>query len=442
MPFVTTIPLQPFQLALVILLACYIVFAGRPMWALGIYLSMALWTRNVFIGPVVHTWFWLAVIAVATLVYLHRNKLLPDIPARGRWIVPWMVLWWLWIVLLIVVHEVVGARGFYRNLLLTVCLPLPVVLLAARDIRAVRGFAVAFVATTLVGGWFALSMVGITPDYLLRDPLLADSGIIQLGILSYHFFSRGFAISLLLAMALFFEHRARYLNLLFAACAALCVYFLFLIGSRQSLNGALVSAGIFTLWSLRGARLPRGQSVILALALAGMALYIYQANPNLVLRDDETSIADALDVFSSRGSLWEQGWQTVLLSPLWGNGFAYTVLSHNIVIGTLSDQGAVGLVFLAGLVGFSAWLAVGAARIPSDSPYLNWCLVCASIVIFALIHSMASGAVLTVPHLYWATALLWMLSARAGHMAPPGPARALPPARIAPRPRRVLEGLQ
>jgi O-antigen ligase len=289
------------------------------MAALGIYLSMALWTRTVFIGPIVHTYFWLAVIFAALVVFLHRRKLELALPKRGRWIVPWMVLWWLWIVLLIFLYKAEGSRGHYRNLVFTVCLPLPVIILAARDFSEVRAFAITFIATTLIGGWFALSMEHITLEYLLGDPLLKDAGVKQLGIVSYHYFARGYALSLLLSLVLFFESRRRRLNLLFVACAALCIYFLFLVGSRQSLNGALVSGGLFVLWALLRVNLPRRQVLLVTAALAGIALYIYQTNPNLLLRADESDLSDTIDLLGNRGDLWQRGWDTFVASPLWGN---------------------------------------------------------------------------------------------------------------------------
>jgi O-antigen ligase len=407
--FADQINLEPLQIAFAFAIWVYSVASGKPLILLGIYLSMALWTRTVLIGPVATTWFWLAGIIAGMLVYLHKNRMIPKLPVRDRWIVAMIALWWFWIILLIMLYDGIDKRAFLRQMLVYVVVPIPVILISYRDLSSLRAFALSFLLTSLMGGWYAFAIIGVTLTDLVSDPLLSNTDIRQLGLSSYHYFARGFAISLFFSVAFFLESRRLVVRGLMVAAAALCIYMIFMSGSRQSLNSSVLGLAFYFLWSLAHRKTPKlRMSLLLASALV-LGVYIYITAPSLIVRDDESGFLDALNIVSDRGGLWALGWQNFLTSPLWGTGFRFSVITHNILIGTLADQGIVGMVFFLALVAFAirrgreAWLQDGSA------PTAVWGVALTCLLLFAISHSMASGTVISVPHLYWPTALLWVL---------------------------------
>lgn len=433
MDFVDQINLDPLPVLIAALVWIYCVKNGKPLILLGVFLSMALWTRTVLIGPFVHTWFWLAGVLGGMLVYLHQNRLFPKLPTRDRWIVVWIALWWIWIILLIALYDGIDKRAFLRQMLLYVVLPLPVIIVAFRDLGSLRGFALGFMLTSLLGGWYAMAVIGVTTSDLISDPLLRNLNIRQLGLASYHYFARGYAISLFFAVTFFLESRRLLARAGLAIAAALCIYLIFMSGSRQSLNSALLGLGIYCVWALARRQAPRLQMSLLTGAAVVLGVWIYLTAPSLIVRDGESGILDSLDLISDRGGLWALGWLNFLSSPLWGTGFRFSVITHNILIGTLADQGVVGMVFFISLIIFALRRGAEAWRSDGSTPSSTWGIALMCILVFAISHSMASGTVISVPYLYWPAAFLWVMR------EPPvlvDPER-VPRIRRAPRPHRL-----
>lgn len=441
MVFIDQINLSPVQMGLALALFAYIVWTGRPEWALGIHFSVALWTRSVMFGSVAVSYILLLVIALAALVYMHRQRgmtLLPSImrPARqpwlpptDRWILIWLALWLGWMLLLLGLYRPERGFGLLRILIFNILPGLPIVLLIASDLRRVRGFATAYLLATMVGGWFALAMLDIPLAYLLVDPTLSNTPVIRLNLTNYHFFAYSFSMALIMAVGLVLESKGWLRSLFFMACAAYCVYFLFLAGSRQSLNGAAVALAVMGFWALRRTGAMRARALLALVLMLVLGGALYQIAPELILRTEggEHEISAVFALFEERGWIWQIAWRIFLTSPLWGVGFAFN--AHNILVGILVDQGLVGMIFFLGFLAFALRQSWRVWFGDQSDPAAIWRVTFFAVLLFGLVHSQASGNVFTVWHLYWSTAFLWWLSYLADHE----PAAERTVARVAPR---------
>ena len=423
--FVNRYVLSPFELALLAAISAVIIWRGRAEWAVGLHLSMALWTRNFLVGPLANLWIMAGVIVVALVVDQHRRPDPLRLPARHRGIVVWMLLWWAWMLLLIWQFDPLDRRELLRNLLLYTILPVGALALVASDVRRIRGFALAFIGASLYNGYKALEILGISLTSLPGDPALNQAGVNRLALTNYHWVAYSFALSLIMTLALFITSRRR-MKLVYAGVAAVCVYFLMLCGSRQSMNAAAVVGLLLVLWGIVRGGHQRPSLLALTGAVAAIAVSLYLRAPDLVLRDDEASLDQAFDLVGERGYLWEMGMQIWGGSPIWGVGFTQNLYAHNLVIGTLADQGLVGLAFQLGLLVFVVWQSTGILRGVGSLETAAWRAAMLGVFVFGYIHGMASGAVLSTWHMFWAATCLWWLRQMVEPSALPAPVGASP----------------
>lgn len=412
MEFVQQVVLNPIQLGVVGILCILSIWYGRMEIPIGAYLSLTLWTRTVMFGPIAHTWVFMAVTLAASAVYLFRTKrpLGTLLPYPHRWIVIWMGLWWMWMLLGLTLFDASNKSNFIQPLLTYVIFPLPIVLLFAKDEARIRLFAVTYLITTMLNGIVSMWLLEITLSYLASDPTLNYTNIQQLGLRNYHWFAHGFAIALILAIGLYLNSKSTLARILLISSACYCIYFLFLAGSRQSLNGGIVAGAIAILWALKyhkgAARTP---AALIAATTVFIGVTIFALAPHLVLRQDEGDYTNTFDLLGDRGALWAKGFGFFLASPLWGNGFEYSVYAHNIFISTLSDQGIIGFILLIGFLVFFVRRCRGIWKGHGPTWVATWrvCFMC--IGIFGLIHSQASNDAISVWHLYWSAAFMWVL---------------------------------
>ncbi|MGB9738147.1 O-antigen ligase family protein, partial [Chloroflexus sp.] len=184
----------------------------------------------------------------------------------------------------------------------------------------------------------------------------------------------------------------------------------FLTGARQSLSGSGVAAALIFGWSLtrtgkKSWRVPFSIAIIVL-----VVMMIYQVAPHLVVREGESGLEESFNIFEDRGGLWQIGLNYFFASPVWGWGFEYKLWSHNIFIGTLADQGLVGMTFL---IGYLIWalrrLPAIWVQIPTDDRGV-WRITFFAIFVFALVHGQASGNTMVTAHLHWSLWAVWALS--------------------------------
>jgi O-antigen ligase len=410
MEFINSIYLTSVQSILVSLACLYIVGTGRPEWALGIYLSTAGWTRSIMFGPIAHTWVFLATMIGASIVYVLRRPRLTLLPSWDRWIIPWMGVWWAWVLLLIGLFDPAEKMPLLRFLLLYDIAPLPVVLLFATDVRRARGLAIAYVLTTMVGGWVAISLLEVPIEYLAVDPTLTGLGIVRLGIVNYHLLAFIFSDSIILVAALFQVIRRNVVRLVLLASAGYCAYFLLLAGSRQAIGSVVAVLAVFVSWALIRRGTPRVRMVLLVGVIVLIGVALYQMAPQLIVRPRESGLLQAFDLEANRGEKWAASWRDFVSSPLWGTGFVDSAThGHNIFLSALADQGLVGMAFFVGLLVFVARQVRGIWTEKGTGDRAIWRMAFLCVVLLGLIHGLASGNPVSVGEIYWPVAFLWWL---------------------------------
>jgi O-antigen ligase len=410
MTFIFVVTLTTTQSLLFLALCAWLVWSGRPEWVLGIYLSMATWTRSVMIFGVVHTWVLLATLLCAATVFWVRHGLRFRLPGRDRWIIAWLAVWTAWMLLLIALFQPADTMPILRGWLLYTLIPVCFVPLFGYELRGIRGLAVSFLATSVVSGWVALAVLDIPLEYLLYDPTLQSFGVLRLNIENYHFIGAGFGIALILAAGLLVASRSRFSQLLILLASGWCAYFLVLTGSKQSIFFGAAVVVLLTVWVSIRRGLGNWQMLLATSLLVGVGLWLYQLAPSLVLRSQDTTLSAVLDAsIAERLTLWGEGFDIFLESPLWGSGFTQAGVAHNLVISTLADQGLVGFGFLVGALVFLVRQGWRVVRDPIGDERTIWRMVLVCLALFGLLHVQVSGAAYSSWEVFWGGALLWIL---------------------------------
>jgi O-antigen ligase len=417
--YIKFLPLTSLELAIVTLVCAVGVIWGRPEIIAGMHMSASMWTRLIMFGPISHNWIFTFSIGAALLVYVVREGRLnlirykPGLGPKGmfpnidRWIVPWVLIWYVWVYL--VLYMVGGTNPYNINLFVAFwTIPgVVTVFMIGHDLGRVRGFAFAYIATSIFGGLLALRVIDIPLSYLPQDPGL--EGIIRLGLNNYHFFSRFCAMAVILSIGFFLATRHWWMATLALVSAGIMAYFVLLAGARQSMSGVIVTALLFVLWSLRRGGLLATRAAIIVGVVLFLGISIYNIAPNLVVRTNESDVSESFNVVEDRGGLWVIGMKAFLESPVWGTGFSDGVLAHNIFVSVLADHGLPGGIFFAGYLVFCARRLLAIWREKEATEASIWRLTFANIFVFAMVHAQAAGNAVKMPHLFFSIAMLWVL---------------------------------
>jgi len=420
--FETIIPLTGWQQAIFIGVCVWIIAAAHPEVGLAMYLSIASWTRGFLIASVAQFWILLAVMGLATLRLILFGQVKPFVlPPHKRGVLAWLAIWWAWMIILcfffLPFFDQAQWSDLYKNTILYTLIPMPLILFLPKEINRVVYFAVAYILTSMIGGMFAVMMLNIPFSYLLADPTSITKRAFALGISNYHWFAYQFAISLTFIFALSVYMKNILVRAGLILPALLCVYFLILSSSRQSILGCAIALLFCFIWvefSDKGAH--RFWIVALVAIVLFSAYWLVEQAPSVLRIGSSSSgslpdIALLQDIIQKRSAVsWQLGLNLFPESPIWGLGFSQYSVSHNLFLGTIVDQGIVGLVFLLGFLTF--WF--GEARLAwktTEQPGLKtWKLAMVAIMVFVLVQSQFSGNPLSEWAMWWSTAFLWCLN--------------------------------
>ena len=401
------------QSLIVVILCMGLILRGKPQIVLGIYLALMIWTRVVVIFGVAHTWILLGVLVVTGMKYLRENPGELHVPFHDRWVIALFTMWFIWFFILVILFDPYVRVNIIRNWLLICLLPAPFLAIFIRDHQQVRLLAISFVITKLSTEILYLISTGITVQEVISDPTFGGWGAARFGIVNYHWWGIGFALSAIFLFALFITERKSLPRVLYVLCFMLSIWLLLLSRSRQSIIGTGVALVIFCIWILRGQEklLKKHVYQILPVLLL-ITILMYARSPNLFVRaydaTESVSVSTAMEKSTDvRVGLWSLGWDFFTESPIWGTGFVNTVLPHNFVIGTMADQGVVGLLFLISFLVFTFKQSAGTLKAPDRSEITIWRMCWLCVVVFVLIRGQASGAIYSLWDLYWAAAILW-----------------------------------
>jgi O-antigen ligase len=290
-------------------------------------------------------------------------------------------------------------------------IPLPIIVLFFNGPSKVKAFAMGFVATTLISGPVALFVIGISVSDLLLDPSLRSLGIIRLSIINYHWFSYSQVIAIILLLVISLYQKKLIIRIFCYLGVLVCGYFLLLIGSRQSIGAGVISIIILLILSMKFSTKKILPAFLLILCILGFGYYFLNNNLDLVLRParGEEGLFDIFQLVKERGPYWEQGVRQFLQNPIFGAGYASDTNAHNLFIGVLADQGLVGMFFLFGFIFFFIQQGLR-IRFRGDKQKFFWSIGILSIGIFGFIHGQASGTPISLWHVWWSAAMVWILN--------------------------------
>ncbi|NNJ09085.1 O-antigen ligase family protein [Chloroflexales bacterium ZM16-3] len=400
--------LNPVWLALYLGMCAYAILKGRPEISVAMFLSIAGWTRNVMLGPIVQNYLLLATTYAAVLVrFYHRPKEIGEwLPRHNRAIILWMLLWWIWMAVLLQEFHPPKLANLRPQLYVFLIAPLSALLTFAKSLDRLKIFAVTYIITTIIGGYAALAALKIPLSALIFDPTLGGYPASHLRIANYHLFAYNFAIALIMIVGMLAQTRGLLWLIGLLGAAAYCAQFLLLAGSRQSIGGALFVVLLFAIWGLFHPSSSKPRLLLLLSTILGVGIPIYLLAPNLVVRSGESGLFEAFDLVGDRSHLWISGWEAFIESPMWGTGFVYPY-SHNMFVSVLAEQGVVGAVFMLGYFYFLLLQSQVVFNGRGEDERAIWRMTFFGIIVFGMAHGLASGSPVSVRHLYWAGALLW-----------------------------------
>lgn len=390
----------------------YIVYKGKVEYAVGAYLSSGMaGSGTITILSIPHFYVLVALIFGSSFSYFKYYKKGSFFPNNYHWIISWLIIWFIWELALLFFGNSPYKSIIFMSLVPRIIFPLPFIILFSNNIKKMLGFSKAYLIIALLLGLKELFLnYNISLSMLLTDPTLTSFGIILLNSQNYHWFAYPFAISLILTIVLFINSKTYSNRLFYIFSSLLCIYFIVLSRSRQTIFGILIILVIFGIWLYRNKRNNISTKFFAFISIPVFIFsvyYIYIWGMELITRNSEGDFISYL--LSSRSRAWSDGISAFMNSPFEGSAFSMYG-SHNLFIGTLAEQGIIGFVFLIGYLFFINRISQSTFKRQeiTNSSLLRMAFLC--IILFGLIHSQASGSVVSVWHLFWPAPFLWSLN--------------------------------
>ena len=405
----------PSILALPLLVACVLLIQrGRVEIVAGIYFVNMYWNYSIMIVGISLTWVLLPTLVAAAFVYWDRRwgwkKGKPSlIEDQDTKFVVWLALWILWIIILFRAFPTSNTMIIARGLFLYTIIPVAAITIFGDDPQRVRGFALAFIGTSV---WLGFQALAALPGDIIHYLRPASLRFVFFGGYNYHWVATLFVISIIFLIALFQQaDRARVrLGLLLALL--LCAFFLTLTRSLQTISGALLSVLLLTFWTFRRRTIPRVLSLAIVAGMLSVGLYVYRSAPWLFG-------LDAFQVgFLERRSLWQRGLNRFLSSPVWGSGLDYFgggYSAHSLTLDVLAGEGITGFVYFIGFIFLVLRYARGTWPGVTSKNLATWRMAALALFVYTLWHTQISGGVVGDFHFFWGGVLIWRLGVAARH---------------------------
>ncbi|HAF96501.1 MAG: hypothetical protein A2X34_01305 [Elusimicrobia bacterium GWC2_51_8] len=397
----------------VAILCLLLVFKGRPEISTGIYLAGMSWCVILKIGNIAQTWIFLATMFAAAFVFYLKEARF-RLPKRDRWIIPWLLLWWIW-TLTLLFFSIPDNTTLIRAFILSTVLPIPVVLLYSQSLERVGSFSLAYVLTTVLGGFVVLQYIAANYSNLIINPLTGAYGMGRLPIRNYHTFAYVYGVSIIMLIALFQQSRHLITRIFYACAMVYCLYFLYFSNSRQTLLATFIACILFLYWlfrcnsatSNRLRHLTKGKVWLLS-AIGGFTLwFVYAKNPVIVLRNFATATEAASSIGEeSRFVRWSTTVQTILDSNFLGTAYEAGNV-HNFFLSVLANEGIIGFLLMSVFFVFSFRQMKNVWSVKEISEVTIWRMAFCCIFLSTFIHAQFSGDNLCAPELFWSVVFLW-----------------------------------
>jgi putative inorganic carbon (HCO3(-)) transporter len=281
----------------------------------------------------------------------------------------------------------------------------------------------------LVGTGLALALVGLfqqaTDTYLWNEDLRSRAeGIVRRNatFVDSNIYARFLVISMVMALAMFFQEkmRLRYLLLTAFACAGLALPF---TSSRSNWVAAAVVLPLVVLALPIGGRSKLRMLVLGSAGAIGLALVATAIEPDLAGRF--RTLASGADAAGVRSYLIRAGWQMFLDHPIFGVGLdgykdalegpynrfvsGSIVRSHTSMITVMAELGLLGLIVLS-LLAYRfvrlGWRVYGAGR-SSDRA---WVVGLGGVALAIFVSSQTEGRLFEEPYLWLVLGLMVALA--------------------------------
>jgi len=417
-------PTPPWLLLSIAVLLVWVVVWTRVYGALAFFLASAYGTLIVKMGPATLVTASFAALLIASLIHMRHADGFRFRPV-GKPIVAAYLALMAWVLLrgsLGLQDSPIALRSFLYLVVSVNLLPVLFADALPWDDQAVQDFAKGFVAATavfMIVVWQRALEAGLRWDSWMTDFWLtqwsserSSTLVVLTGITNYHWYSWNVGLAVLCVLFVFRKGETRYSRLCLAATGLFlvaCVQQIGLAGSRQSVTSLIVAVVVASWTRVRKTLLHVTAFVILGL-LAFATLRVLsdlEPLPVTLMRGADT-LAEAFDPAVSRGFEWQEGLQEFVRSPVIGVGFASMEgfsLGHNLVINTLANLGVIGMAALALLLGLYVAGPLRAA-LRQRGPEVDINRGLASLQLFLLGTSLASGSVIASSGLFWVGAII------------------------------------
>jgi len=410
--------LGPMASAVVLSLCLVLVFKGRPEIAAALYLTIRAYGDHTWtIGGIAQTWIFLATMLGAAFVfYVKRNNF--QWPANNRWIVPWLLSWWIWSSCLLFLNGSGLNKHLLKGFILWTLIPLPVMLVWLQKIERVASFSKAYVIGTMLGGFWLLRYISAECPSLMINPLIGAYGGGRLPIVNYHAFAYSYGISVVMLIGLFQLTKSRIMRGIYVCSIIYCFYFLYFSISRQTFAATVMVSILYLYWLLSrkyslkdNSKLTSKIWIFMLLAIGAYSLFVFYHNSSVsFLRYSETmgEVASTMGI-ADRREFWVKAVQAIFDSYFVGTAYE-TGNVHNIFLSVLANEGMLGFIFMIGFLGFGFIQIRNVFIVSEFSEVSVWRMAFASAFISTLIHSQYSGDNISAPELFWAVLVLWYLN--------------------------------
>ncbi|MDP1994279.1 MAG: O-antigen ligase family protein, partial [Ignavibacteria bacterium] len=288
----------------------------------------------------------------------------------------------------------------------------------SQRINAIKSFSIAYIFTTMVGGFVLLIYIITNYPGFIINPLIDYYGIGRLPIINYHSFSYPYAISIIMLIALVLLTKRIIVRFTCICAVVYCLYFLYFGHSRQSIIAAVIVYIFYQCWhfstkyfGIKGLKYNTKSGLLLIMVVIASTAYIFfESSPLTFLRDTQTvglvENVYSVSVEESRWNIWQTSIQTILDSYFLGTVYEAGNV-HNIILSVLANEGIIGFILMLGFFIFFIKQIRNVWAVKEISTIAIWRMTYFCIFLFTIIHSQFSGDNISAPELFWSVIFLW-----------------------------------
>lgn len=402
----------------ILLLTCFhFIIKSRLDILCGVYCSYLSYNNALIIFGVPFIWIIITSCSASMILFIRKYGGF-KLPNKDRQIIALLGFWWTYTLILLT------ASGFYNfrsigTTFISVMLPIFFVILISKEFIFIKRFAAAFLVTTILGGvLYIYNLMSTSPD-LIINPITGNQGMGRLPVYNYHKFSYPFGISFIFLITLFISWRGMLLRFILILGFLIVTYFLYFLGSRQTMIATLIASLVFLLWigyKNIGSKTNKSFSTVAIITVLLFGIY-YIANSFYALSDfaisrgfDISLGVNASDLIaqSKRSEQWQLAIDAIFDSFFLGTAYGFDN-AHNIILAILVNEGVIGIFFFILYIKFFIKQSNSIFSSVNDLDLQAWQITFFLIFISTLIHSQFSGDNISSPEFYWAPIMLWFL---------------------------------